>query len=114
MSEISRAFLEGAGYNVLECASSAEALSVAENYQGSIDLLSTDLILSGMNGRELAERVTLRRPNLKVLYTSGYADRGMLRGDARGPRRDFVAKPYTRRTFLQKVRELLDRDEGNP
>ena len=111
MREISRSFLEGAGYRVLECASPVEALSVAENYKGSIDLLSADLILSGMNGRELAERLTLQRPNLKVLFTSGYADRGMLRGDGRGPRRDFVAKPYTRKLFLQKIRELLDRDE---
>ena len=112
MREISRAFLEGAGYKVLECSSAAEALSITESHAGSIDLLSTNLILSGMNGRELAAKVMLRRPNLKVLYTSGYADHGLLRGDGQGPRRDFVAKPYTRKTFLQKVRELLDRDEA--
>jgi CheY-like chemotaxis protein len=110
MREISRTFLEGAGYKVLECATAAEALATAKERQGSIDLLMTDLILPGMNGRQLAEKLAALRPSLKVLYTSGYADDALLRGEP-GPRRDFVAKPYTRKALLQKVRELLDRDQ---
>src|SRR6266851_9475140 len=72
-----RAVLERSGYSVLQAANGPDALRLAEQFAGTIDLLVTDLILPLMNGRELAEKLKMARPGMKVLFTSGYAEETM-------------------------------------
>src|SRR5262249_60048204 len=64
--------LKDHGYSVIEAANGAEALAFADGYSGEIHLLVTDVILPGMNGKEISERLRALRPGLKVLFTSGY------------------------------------------
>ena len=103
-----QAFLKQFGYSVLVAASPEEALRMAGEYAEPIHLLITDVILPGMNGRELARRLAETRPDMKILFMSGYtanviAHRGILEEDVM-----FLAKPYTRGALSRKVRETLD------
>ena len=103
--------LRSAGYDVLEAASGNEALALADTHHGRVDLLLTDVVLPGMNGRELSERFKQRHPDARVLFTSGYADdviarRGVLSGSIA-----FLAKPYSPERLLAKIRSVLD--QGN-
>jgi FixJ family two-component response regulator len=72
-----------------------------------IDLLLTDVIMPGMNGPELAERISSLRPGLSVLFMSGYTDRTMRLHDRFGDGANFIRKPFTTNSLTQKVRELL-------
>jgi signal transduction histidine kinase/ActR/RegA family two-component response regulator len=105
---ITQYFLREAGYEVAEAGSGLEALSISEQHAGPIDLLVTDLVLPELNGKALAERLTFLRPNLKVLYLSGYMDLplrpGVLQGDD-----NFLQKPFAPSALVAKVREVLDR-----
>jgi CheY-like chemotaxis protein len=100
--------LQAHGYYVLEAANGATALALAERHPGPIDLLLTDVVLPGMNGRKLAERLSKRRPAVKVLYTSGYpydviAHRGVLNREMA-----YLAKPYTPDGLAARVHEVLE------
>lgn len=100
--------LEGFGYTVLAAGSPAAALEHARTHQGVIDLLVTDVIMPGQNGRALAEQVTALRPATKVLYISGYpadfiSDRAILEDGV-----NFLQKPFSLRSLALKVREALD------
>jgi CheY-like chemotaxis protein len=99
--------LKAKGYRVLEAADGAAALALIQRHPGPIDLLLTDVVMPGMNGRELAEYLKKRLPVVKVLYTSGYthdviAHRGVLDRDMA-----YIAKPYTPDRLAAKVREVL-------
>jgi two-component system cell cycle sensor histidine kinase/response regulator CckA len=96
-----------AGYTVLEARNGVEALEVAESNDGRIDLLITDLIMPGMNGRVLASQIARNRPETKVLYCSGYAE-GMLTesGSPQLPIR-FLQKPFTPRKLVETIRTLM-------
>jgi CheY-like chemotaxis protein len=99
--------LKAHGYRVLEAADGASALALVESHPGPIDLLLTDVVLPGMNGRELAACLKKLLPAVKVLYTSGYtynviAHRGVLDRDVA-----YIAKPYTPDGLAAKVREVL-------
>jgi two-component system, cell cycle sensor histidine kinase and response regulator CckA len=96
-----REVLERGGYDVLEAADAGEAIELAHSAD-DIDLLVTDLVLPGMSGSVLAERVARERPALRVLYTSGYVD---VSQDAA----DVLEKPFTPEDLLRKVGELLGR-----
>jgi CheY-like chemotaxis protein len=105
--ELARLILGAAGYDVLVAAKPEEALSVSDR-RPDIALLLTDMILPGMTGRQVADRLRAVRPDLRVLYMSGYpgdaiADRGLLEPDA-----PLVAKPFSSEALRSKVRELLD------
>lgn len=108
LREVAREFLKGAGYAVLEAGDAAEALEASEHYSAEISLLITDVVLPGINGHELAERLISRRPRTKVLYISGYTDDGVVRHGVLQSEIAFLKKPFTQDALTQKVRELLD------
>ncbi len=90
--------------------SPAEALRIADSHAGRIDVLLTDMIMPRMNGRELATRLIKARPEVKVLFVSGYAD-GLSRDGVHGSLDEglaFLQKPFTRGAVTQKIREILD------
>ena len=103
-------YLEGLGYTPLAAETPGEALSIAKQHGNDIDLLLTDVVMPGMDGRQLAQRIGMVTPGIKVMFMSGYtADeigrRGVLEEGVR-----FIAKPFTRETLARKVREALDTD----
>jgi two-component system cell cycle sensor histidine kinase/response regulator CckA len=105
---IVRRILEGAGYTVLTAATGEEALAVAEAHAGAIDLLLADVVMPRMSGKALAQSLVALRPQLKVLYMSGYTNdaivhRGVLEADT-----NFLGKPFTTAELTRKVREVLD------
>jgi two-component system cell cycle sensor histidine kinase/response regulator CckA len=107
-------FLKRIDYQVLEAGDGMEALDVVEKHRGKIDLLLTDLAMPGMNGQELAEKLLARLPNLKVLYTSGYAGSILQSRDFPGMSTAFLEKPFTWQSLAEKVRAILDRGKTEP
>ena len=105
-----KALLERLGYDVIVAADGIEGLAAGERHQGRIDLLVTDMMMPRMHGKELSERFTARRPETRVLFTSGYADddvieRGLLDADMA-----FIQKPFSMEELGDKIRELLATD----
>ncbi len=97
--------LERSGYRLLVASSAEEALETARGYEGKIDLLLTDVVLPGLNGRRLADLLAPERPSMKVVFASGYFDeRGILE-----PGSDFIQKPFNPETLARSVRRVLDR-----
>src|SRR5438046_1497274 len=105
---LARKVLERAGYRVLVAAGGAEALDLAERYAGPIHLLLTDVVMPGMNGRELIRRLAPLRPDLRVLYMSGYADEAVAQHGVLDPGTAFLQKPFTPGGLADKVRGVLD------
>jgi PAS domain S-box-containing protein len=106
--ELARPFLEKMGYTVLEASNGEEALQIAQQRKGKIDLLLTDLVMPKMDGHELAQRLAILRPEVRVLYMSGYAEYAT---DSSGtPDHDGfrVQKPFSMDTLARRVREALD------
>jgi PAS domain S-box-containing protein len=106
---LARLVLQRHGYRVLEAGTGAEALAVWEQHDGKVDLLLTDMVMpEGMTGRELAKQLQTQRPELKVIYTSGYSL------DAEGTAfrlrqtQAFLQKPYNPQKMIKLVRETLD------
>jgi two-component system cell cycle sensor histidine kinase/response regulator CckA len=96
------------GYDVMVAAHPSQALSIAADEARRIDLLITDMVMPGMGGRELAEKITARRAGLKVLFISGYTDTSFMYEGAREPGRAFLQKPFSPRALARTVREVLD------
>lgn len=101
--------LESLGYKVLKASNGAEAIQIARLHNGEIHLLFTDVVMPGMSGRELAERLQARLPTLRVVYTSGYTDDAIVRHGILHEDSAFLHKPFSRATLAQKVRDVLDR-----
>jgi two-component system, cell cycle sensor histidine kinase and response regulator CckA len=108
-----RAMLERQGYDVLEASCAGDALLVAEDRAARFDLLLTDVIMPKGNGPELAAKMCALRPNLKILYMSGYTDRAIRMQDQIGAA-NFIQKPFTPSALSAKVRELLAAHGGSP
>lgn len=100
--------LAGQQYDVLSARNPQEALSLAQAHPGHIALLVTDMVMPGMTGSQLAVRMKQLRPDIKVIMTSGYADRGKEFLESFGPTAAFLQKPYTPDSLTGKVREILD------
>src|SRR5262249_3214909 len=99
------------GYNVIEAQTAGEALTLLEQRDTSVDMLLTDVVLPGLDGRELASRVGTHRPDIRVLFTTGYTDR---RNQLLEPGAPLLEKPFTARALLTKTREVLDGTTGAP
>lgn len=96
------------GYTVLVAANGEEALEISARHQGRIHLLLTDVVLSGINGRLLAERLQAQRGELKVLYMSGYAENAIVHHGILDTSVAFLRKPFTADALRSKVRDVLD------
>jgi two-component system cell cycle sensor histidine kinase/response regulator CckA len=96
------------GYTVLRANHAADALRVAKDYRGKIDLLLTDIVMPGANGQVLAEQLLASISGLSVLYTSGYTDSVATIQAIRTSAADFIQKPYTPDSLARKVRDVLD------
>jgi two-component system cell cycle sensor histidine kinase/response regulator CckA len=97
------------GHRVLQAGSAAEALQVAAGHPGPIDLLITDVVMPGMSGRQMAAELVAARPDLAVLYMSGYAEDTIVKEGVLQPGIEFIAKPFTNDSFARKVDEVLGR-----
>jgi nitrogen-specific signal transduction histidine kinase/CheY-like chemotaxis protein len=100
--------LERQGYRVMAAQHGREAMELASREQGHIDLVLTDVVMPGMNGRGLVERLTGIRPQIKSLYMSGYTDDDIIRRGFIEPSKSFLQKPFTSDALLQTVRKVLD------
>jgi PAS domain S-box-containing protein len=105
-----RETLERDGYTVIDANSPTEARRAADRHQGAINLLITDVIMPKTNGRELAEQLLKRRPNLKVLYMSGYTDSAIASSGVLQKEMSFLQKPFTPAALVNKVREVLENE----
>ena len=103
--------LRSFGYRVLDAQDAASALAISGASNHSIDLLLTDVVLPKINGRALANLLLEKRPDLRVLFTSGYTGQSVEKGNILEENCHFLPKPYTRAGLAQKVREVL---EGQP
>ena len=100
--------LRARGYTVLEAGTGHEALAFRERHKGPIDLLLTDVIMPGMNGRELAEELAPSYRGIRVLYMSGYTDDAVLRHGVLEEGTAYIQKPFTPDALAQRVRDVLD------
>jgi two-component system cell cycle sensor histidine kinase/response regulator CckA len=108
LRRLAREILSGNGYKVLEAGNGREALLLSEAHRGKIHLLLTDVVMPKMSGRELGERIRLQRPDLRILYMSGYTDDDILRRGILEDGIPFLQKPFTPEALARKVREVLD------
>jgi two-component system cell cycle sensor histidine kinase/response regulator CckA len=105
---LTRAALERLGYRVLEAEDGETAVRLANDHQGQLDLLITDVVMPGINGRQLAEKLVIERSTLKVLFVSGYTEDAVVRHGIADRSTNFLQKPFNLSILGAKVREILD------
>ncbi len=103
---VERVLIDG-GYRVMTAADGVEALRISSEFSEDIHILVTDVMMPIMNGKELAGSLLMKRPNLRVLFLSGYADEVIGRADLLKPGQDFLKKPVTPKQLLLNIHELL-------
>src|SRR5215472_5787050 len=108
LRQLSTSVLAHCGYNVLTASTPEEGLAICENNHSDIRLLITDVVMPRINGRQLAERVIKMRPQIRVLYISGYTDNAIVHYGVLDPGLWFLPKPFTLSALVGKVREVLD------
>jgi two-component system, cell cycle sensor histidine kinase and response regulator CckA len=105
--ELAREYLETSGYKVIQASNGHEALELAAMYQEPIQLLMTDVVMPGISGRELADRISLIRPDIKILYMSGYTEQAVVHHGIMEEDTILLQKPFTLATLASKLREIL-------
>jgi two-component system, cell cycle sensor histidine kinase and response regulator CckA len=105
---LARDILLGAGYQVLEAEDGEQAVRIAEEHPGAIHVVLTDVMMPGMNGREVADRLLAARPDIKPIFMSGRAAEVISDAGVLIPVDAFLAKPFTVDRLLNKVRERLE------
>ena len=105
--KLAAAVLKTHGYRVLEARNGGEALLIAERHPGNIHLMLTDVVMPGLTGKELADRLRPLRPDLRVLYMSGYADNVIAHGGVLDSGVEYISKPFTPESLTGKVRAVL-------
>jgi PAS domain S-box-containing protein len=111
--DLAREILEGGGYTVLQACDPLEAVLLAEQHPGPIHLLLTDVIMPRQSGHALVERLRPLRPEMQVLYMSGYTNEAIVRHGVLDPNTSFIQKPFTPATLGHKVRATLDRPRAS-
>jgi DNA-binding NtrC family response regulator len=106
--QASRQFLIQSGYNVLEAFDGEDALRAAREHDGPIHLMITDVVMPRISGPRLAEQLADDRPDMKVLFVSGYAERTVLQHGKIDITQRFLQKPFSLKTLARKVREVLE------
>ena len=107
--QVTHRSLEEVGYAILAARSPAEAIHISENHPGPIHLMVTDVIMPGMSGDKLANYLSVLRPEMKVLYVSGYTDHTIVHHGVLEPGLAFLQKPFSPKTLARKVGEVLTR-----
>jgi signal transduction histidine kinase/CheY-like chemotaxis protein len=105
--------LRNQGYTVLEASDAHHAVAIVSSHDGPIHLLITDVVMPRMNGRELAERLAVLRPEMRVLYMSGHSDDAILKRGIEAARVHFIQKPFAMDMLAQKIREVLGSAESD-
>jgi CheY-like chemotaxis protein len=108
LRKLAKTFLESSGFRVLSAESGEDALVVAARFGKAFDLLLTDVVMPGINGRVLAESLSPRQPGMKVLYMSGYTDSFIAGHGVLDPGTHLLHKPFIEEVLIRKVREVLD------
>jgi two-component system, cell cycle sensor histidine kinase and response regulator CckA len=112
--QVGMRMLDELGYHVLEARNGEEALMLAEKHIGQIDLLLTDIVMPGINGRELSERLTERHPEMKTLFSSGYTEDVIVHHGVAGSALNFIGKPYSMQSLAGKIRNVLGTEKNCP
>ena len=99
--------LQSNGYSVLDASNGKEALTLSRLHDGVIDLMLTDVVMPKLGGRELAESLSGTRPEMRVLYMSGYTDDAIVHHGVLDGRAAFLQKPFTPDDLARKIREVL-------
>ena len=105
--QVAARVLKRVGYQVLQAGEGAEALRVAREHNGRLDLLLTDVVMPGMNGRELGERLAEERPETRLLYMSAYTEDEVILRGVRVAEVNFVYKPFSLEGLTEAVRQVL-------
>lgn len=100
--------LRGYGYTVLEAANGEEAIEASREHSGPIHLALTDVVMPGMGSRDMQKSLTSSRPEIRMLYMSGYTDNTIVNHEVLDPGKAFLTKPFTPEALGRKVREVLD------
>ena len=111
LRELVREMLEMNGYTVVAAGDGLEALEICQRHEGRIDLMLSDVVMPQMGGRELAQRLATLRPEMKVLYMSGYTSNAIVHHGILDPGTVLLQKPFTPDGLARKVREVLDGDQ---
>jgi len=106
--ELMKEVLGELGYNVLAAADGEEALDICNRYEGDIHLLLTDVVLPKLNGPQVAVEFVNKRPESKIVYVSGYSEKGVIENGLIDSGSEVFQKPFTASSLAHKVREVLD------
>jgi two-component system, cell cycle sensor histidine kinase and response regulator CckA len=106
--KVTAMMLERMGYRVLAAESPEEGLQLAGAHAGSVDVLMTDVVMPGMNGRELANQLRSRFPELRILFMSGYTANVIAEQSIPGERAGFLQKPFSRQALQEALREVIE------
>jgi two-component system, cell cycle sensor histidine kinase and response regulator CckA len=111
---VMREILSRRGYIVIEAISGSDAVMKSRQHPGAIDLLLTDVVMPGLSGRGVADILQAERPNLRVIYMSGYTDEAIVHHGILDSGLAFIQKPFTADAFLRKIRQVLDLRDPTP